>query len=266
MAKAIEGDSVAAKEFLRCFLTATLFVPERHQSVALAGVAKYPNDFVSVLGVSDNTTTFVPCFTCADYIEDWSGNKLQFKEVQASKLLELIPDGWWLVLNPSSEVEKEFSPWEIEQLKAGERNIAEVVAEIFSDDTQPISIGPIGSDDAPALSQALGQAFESEPGIESIYLLKEAGLTSTSEVKSTLVVGVILKNGDQSEITRMSEKITQLSATAQIGSDPARIFVATNSDQSVTLKMFIGFKPIYSRTLENKQGLFGRIAGLFGKS
>jgi len=256
MALAADGDRSSAEIFLSRFINEALFVVNRQQSAQLSDQPDYPNEFVSILAVKDQDRAVIPVFTRSELIEDWCGSKLEFRSLSGQRLLSIVPDDWWLSLNPGTELEKEFSPWEIIQLKGGPRNFAAIIEELYADEgpTQ-LTVEAFADGEFTNLISALTQATAQLPEVLKLYALKEGD----KELGHTNILIGALRN--KTTPSRHDEILTILKSVAdlaQIGAEPVKVVVGDNLDQSPQLGIFKLLKPFFERTpTNNRSGLLG---------
>jgi hypothetical protein len=262
--EALEGSKPAARLFFKTFLASSLFVPERFQSCRLSDMAEYPNDFLNILAVKDGARAVVPAFSRLEYILEWCGNEMTSREVTGAELLKLVPADWWLVMNPGREVEKEISPWEIDQLRAGAEGIEAVVEEIFAGEpTETVEIGPAAEHEYQGLKAALQAAFEQMPEIRSLYLLKEIGKDLEEQTVQQALIGVEAPQADPDQIEALRIKIKDAAAPCQIGGDAVKVWVGSTLEGSLALGVFKNAEPLFSR--KDALGLWGRVRKAFAR-
>jgi hypothetical protein len=243
---AADGDRNAAEIFLGRFLSELFFVLNRQQTFEMSDQPEYPGELVSILGVKDGDRVVVPAFTQADLIEDWCGSKLENRSLSGQRLLSIVPDDWWICLNPGSGLEKEFSPWEITQLKGGSQNFAAIIEELYADEgpTQ-LNVEPIAAGEFSGLISALQEAVLGIPEVLSLYALKEGDKESGN---TTILVGALLKkNTDESRQNLIQDNLKSVANLAQIGAEPTRFLIADNFDQSPQLSVFKLMAPFFER-------------------
>ncbi|MCB0317184.1 MAG: SseB family protein [Bdellovibrionales bacterium] len=229
IAEAFHGDKISAKEFFQEFLGYNLLVPLRHQKLKLSNSPDYPNDFISVLGVKEKETSFVPVFSNAEYIFEWCGQNLEFKELSGKQIIDIVPENWWLVLNPGREFEKEFSPWEIEKLKQGSENIPEIIEDIFSDeDDLEFEILPVDSIEVEELKKQLISFSKKEKSIEQIACVIE----KVNQEEERILFSITLSDDFNLEI---KNQITSIIEQALIGGKNHRIVFDTLSNRSLAV-------------------------------
>jgi len=245
MEQASQGSLPAAETYYRRFLAGPIFVPERYQLYPLSDSPQYPNEFVNVLGIQDKERVVIPAFSHKAYIHGWCGTELQSKCMNGSNLLSLVPKGWWLVVNPGREVEKEMSPWEIDQLRAGEEGIPAVLAELKSGAGEgAVSLRPLGADEQPQLKQALREAA-AQYGLQRLFLMREEGLDEDGARQDRLLLGAETAQTSAEDRDKLRSELQRLAAPHLIGAESIKIFVEDRGEKSMMLGLFQHAAPLY---------------------
>lgn len=248
MELALSGDKDSARLFLELFLASNIFVPDRYQSSEIAGAPAYPNDLIWVMGLQDSDRVIVPAFTDPSMIDVWAGGSLSFRSPTGQSLLDAIPEGWWLWLNPGFDVEKEFSPWEISELRRGPGSFDVVLSEIFPEEiVEPLSVSPIPETEYQSLKEALKAFALAAPAVRKIFLLREEGKDFEGSIKTQLLIGIEADVLNSDEADSLREAAHSSVATHQIGADPIRVMVGRDAKDGLYLSLFKGVEPIYSR-------------------
>lgn len=249
MSLASFGYEDAARRFFEAFLSGPLFVPERYQERPIANLPEYENDFVNVLGLQDGSRVIVPVFTDPSYIETWCGNPLSYKSVNGQKLFEMLPEEWWISVNPGSEIEKEISPWEVDLLRGGTSGIDAILAELFPREvTELLEVRPVRENEQRDLKLELAQFAASHPEIARLYMLIEIGRDIDEEDVVTLLLGVQAEIRASDEADSLREEIKGMAERALIGSGEAvRVMIGTSIEDNLMLGMFRKEKPFYER-------------------
>ncbi len=256
MSLAADGDRSAAEAFLSRFLSEIVFVANRQQSAQLSDQPDYPSEFVSILAVKDKDRAIVPVFTRGELIEDWCGSKLEFRSLTGQRLLSIMPDDWWISLNPGTDLEKEFSPWEIIQLKGGPQNFAAIIEELYADEgPAQLTIESVADGEFVNLISALNQAASELPEILKLYALKEGDKESG---RSTILIGSLLSKVSQARHDEILTILKSAAELAQIGAEPVRVVIGDSLDQNPQLGIFKLLKPFFERTpTKDNRGLLG---------
>ena len=256
MQEALAGSREAARAFFKLLLEAPLFVPERRQEQPLSNAPRYPNEFFNFLGVQDRQRTVMPAFTDPDFIRAWCGNALAFRETSFRSLAAILPEEWWLVVNPGRAVEKELSPWEIARLKEGAPAIEEVLDEIFAPATaETLDLRPCAADEYPALRAALRRAGAETPALSRIYLLREEGRDPDGRPLERLLVGVEAREAAPDEIERLRVMIRDAARPFLIGGEELKVLAGRDWRASPAFGLFKDAPPLYARP---------RLAALWG--
>lgn len=253
-AAAVEGSESAQREFFEAFLEGPLFVPERYQRAPLSDAPQYPSDLVSMLGIQDHDRVVVPVFSTAPLIKEWCGTDLSFREHSGLSLCKVVPDGWWVCVNPGSELQKELSPWEIARLREGPESIDEIIAELQELPLAQLELTPIAVDEHRALCDALATTADTLPELDRIYLAQEA-LSEAPEETRLVVVAQLRPDVPPSEKVRTT--LEAAAARAQIGDRPVRVWLATPND-ALLLGPFQKIPPVFARRRSILSRLLGR--------
>jgi hypothetical protein len=255
---ASKGDESALTLLYEGLIEGPLYVPRRFQAQRMTDQPAYPSDLVDVLGLAEGDRVVVPVFADAGAIEQWCGNKLLYREMNGKRLAEAIPDGWWAVLSPGSEGEKDLSPWELEQLRAGVQAVPALIAELRDAEiVEPLEVAPAQGEEYAALRDALLEYCKAHEEIERLWVLKESGLDLEERRVTRVLIGAEL--GASVGGTQLETITAELRATAdraQIGGDAAKVFVGSGRD-ALILGAFRGAEPLYAGP--KKTGIFARI-------
>lgn len=247
--RALGGDSQAGAIFFKAFLAGPLFVPERFQSAQLTHSPKYPNEFFGLLGVQGSDQVFIPAFSRPEYIEEWCGSKLSYQEMTGAALVERVPQDWWISINPGLDVEKELSPWEIEQLKYGEEAIDQIVQENFSSsESKLVRIEPIDQKDAPHVFREI-DSIKADSRVVKISVLKEVSEDLSGTTATTVLIGIEL-DINKRETEESQIYFQRALGRAQIGADRVRVFSGLAGDP--VLGIFLSAKPYFERSFVQK--------------
>lgn len=263
LAAAIEGGRAAVEKFYRGLFAARVFVPRRFQAMPLSDSPSYPNDFIDLLGVNDKTRVVVPVFTGTDLVREWSGTEFALREITFVELAGLLPEQWWVVLNPGSEIEKEFTPWEIEHIRAGEQSLPILVEEALAHEGESgLSFSAVG-DEFAKLKEVLAQFAATVESIEAVYLLqRERGEHSDS--LPSLVVGVRTTSIPTTEQEGIRSDAAAVAEQALIGSATVQVMLGGALGASMLDEVFQGFSPIYIRAAYS-DGLTAKVQRWFSR-
>ena len=242
--ESFNGSIEAAQIFFERLFESTLVVPDRYQPQPLSNQPTYPNEFIHILGLQDSEDqdkVVVPVFTSKELINEWCGNELQHKEFSCEKLATTIPEGWWMILNPGQEIAKEFSPWELEQLRGGTERIPVLLSELFPKDiVESIEVREPKEDELTELKEALTAVGAEEGSIKALYLLIEEGLSEDEERISSILIGIEADCQSSAEMEDLKEKVKLVAEPTQIGGNPLKIYTGTDREESLMLGVFKG--------------------------
>jgi len=258
MEQALEGVPGGTKAFLEGFLQSIIFIPTRHQQHPLSDAPVYPNDLFELLAIQDKERVIIPAFTQVDMIKDWCGNDLLYRKLQVKTLLERVPDEWWLVLNPGMQIEKEFSPWEIEQLRHGPDGIAEVLDDFEenAEQLEPADVAAV-TDDYAGLRKGLLEFFESNQNISRIYLLR-----SLKDDNDSLLIGIRVKSEDEQLVEELRDSCQRMATKELIGAEDIKVLAALEDQPELALGIFQEEHLIHERKL----GILQRLGRVFSLS
>lgn len=248
MRAALQGDRGATRDFFQAFLVTPCFVPRRHQLHPLSDSPPYPDEFLDILGVSDNERVIVPVFSSPDFISEWSGASFEYRSMSGLELLKLVPDMWWIVLNPGQEIDKEFSPWEIAELRSGSAGIEEVLNELLDDDSiEPLTVKQLEEGEFSGLRLVLQETAATFPDVTQIRILKEERRASGEQQGgcATLLVSVDTCAASD-ELGKIRETFQRAIDVCQIGAEPCRLFVSGRNDSSPLAGLFRSARPVYT--------------------
>jgi hypothetical protein len=224
----------------------------------------YPNEFFTLLGIQDTERVVVPAFSSPDLIEEWCGNEMSYRALEGQRVFELMPEDWWISFNPGSELGKDLSPWEIDQLRGGEQNIDAVVAEnLVDDDIEALKVDPLEEDELPELRTALSEAAKSVSDVEALYLLKETALTQEGDNIETVLLGIEIYENSSSETSEVEQTLRPVAEQGLIGYGRLRVLCGKKGQDGFTLGIFKNIEPFYRGSTpptpekSQKKGLWG---------
>ena len=255
--KASEDSSADTLEaFYEELINGRFFVPERQQEHQLTNQPDYPNGFLNILGIQNKDSVFVPMFSTEARVREWSGHDIQLRSLKLAELIDLLPAGWWLILNPGSEGEKDFSPWEIDLLKGGVANIPALVDELLVEDViEDIELHAVEPEQHADLKSALIDAAKKTQEVVALYLLKETGKTVSAKEMSSLVLGILISQESADDREKIQEQFSSIGALVLIGAEKLKVRVGDSIAGNLMLGIFEGHEPIY---MTAKPSLFGR--------
>lgn len=253
MLAALNGQAEGATLFYQAFLDDILLVPNRFQEQPLQHQPSYPNDFLDIIAVQSGDKITVPAFSRNELVTTWCDQELKMRKITGKALVEMIPDNWHICLNPSAEVEKEFSPWEIAKLRQGRENISEIVSELYMNDLiEVLQIEEVISPDYDQLKKGLASAASSFSQISKLYFAQESGKDINGTSKSNLLLGIETSNTTPSELEEIQEKLTACARIFLIGDQDLKVRVGASGSASITLGIFKEITPFYRAPNRNR--------------
>ena len=264
MLEALEGNRSAAAEFFRAFLDGPLYIPERVQAQPMSDQPEYPNDFFYLLGLRAEDRTIIPAFSRPDLVSEWCGSSLRQKTMSGKELLGVVPEDWWVTVNPGLDVEKELSPWELDRLREGEPAFPELIAELFPLEARPtLSLEPVPEEEYRELVDVLRKEAENHSQINNLYLAREAVEENESDALPPILLGVeaTCKSADQQK--SIEDALQRAGSVTQIGAEPLRIRIGASLEGNLLLGAFTGIEPFYRRpsrgsVIENVKRFFAK--------
>ncbi len=242
--RATEGDKDAIRVFLKSFLAAQVWVPDRYQPKPADPQPSYPSDLFSLMGICDEERTLIPCFSSPEALKLWTSHTLQVSQVIGLELLKRTPDDWWVVLNPGSDASKEFSAWEITKLRSGAEAIDEIVHDLsHAEPAVNISVGELLLDaNDPVLLCAKRYATNTH-SVRELYLANEVSLSAEGEEFTCTLIGLLCSDAGaldyQSELQAELDKL-------RIGDTPVRVIASPMKD-SLQFSIFEKLTPVWKR-------------------
>jgi hypothetical protein len=133
--KSSQNDLLALRALYLSFIDYTWLAPRSLPDSYLnnSEVNNPSGSFFDFLTLTFENEIVVPIFSKNEYFTDWSSDSLELREVQGSHLLKVIPDTFWISINPGQEISKDISPWEIKHLLHGAEGINEIIQELKDD-------------------------------------------------------------------------------------------------------------------------------------
>lgn len=243
-----EGNEERITQFYRDFLRAILAVPERLQPQKLSHQPTYPNDFVNILGIQDEQRVIIPIFTRSELIQIWCGQELLFKSYETDRFLTLIPEGWWVILNPGSEYEKEFSPWELDQLRGGIQSVPALVAEVIAlDPIESVEFKAVPETELTDLRTKLKEDARLIPEVQKLFLIRENGRDLEGTLITTLIIGALIDPVPANDLKPIEERLRQTATYCQIGGESIKVRVGHVIEGNLLLGIFAGTPAFYER-------------------
>jgi hypothetical protein len=245
--KASEGNTDAIEKVLLALIEGPVYVPNRAQSHKLSFEPQYPNNLVSILGIQDKERVIVPVFSSADLVAKWFGSELLYKEYSGKSLFDILPEDWWICINPGQEIEKDISPWEISRLKHGAAGIKEIIEEISNEDAvvQTIETKEVSPDDYKDLKSKLLEFAGKEGAILKMYVLLEKSLTIEEETLERLLIGLECDE-NAAGLEKLKEQAAQICGLSLIGNLDFKILAAAKGN-NIILGVFKDTEPFYNK-------------------
>ncbi len=243
------GDVQAARNFLEAALKRALIVPTREQEVVIKEMARYPNPLLDVMALQGDGKIFVPVFSDAEAMSLWSSLPLKHRNLSLGEVIGIIPEDWWVAVNPGSEFNKEFSPWELKQLKDGENGIQAVLDESDPLPRIELTVQTVGESEFVSLKESLKQFALSNNLISKIWLLRSLGESADGKPLHGLRIGVLLKPPKNRPPKAIVEEThAQLNAVIGrelIGAEDFHVVCGIDAE-SLALSAFKGSIPFYN--------------------
>lgn len=246
MLAALQGEQDAAATFYRLFLRSELFVLYRSQEQKLQQQPIYPNQFFNIMAVQDGDKVIVPTFTTEELISTWCAEKLRTRALSCTDLLQLLPEDWYICLNPGSAVEKEFTPWEIAKLKQGQGNVAEVVEELYLKEAiEVLEVTAANQQDHQALIASLKQAAPNYTEVRRLFLACENGRDIDNRPTSTLLLGIEALCKDPARLEKIKDELSSSARLSLIGDQEIKVRIGASGPNSMILGIFKDIAPFY---------------------
>lgn len=167
---ASRGDKAAARQFYQLLLNTPLQVIERFQLHNMTDSPKYPDPFLNMLAIDAQGRSIVPIFSALSHVNEWCGLELKVRNLTLAEIIVLLPQDWWIVVNPGQEAYKEISPWELSRLKDGVRGIEEILEELYEDEpTSAVSLGPVSAADHPDTVTRVTEIAREISNLKAVY-------------------------------------------------------------------------------------------------
>ncbi len=218
--KAAKGDEDAVIEFYKELWEKTeLIVPlVPNALVEASGIDPKSKDVFYVAQVDGRSV--IPIFSSPSYLQLWAGEEIPFVTKLFRTLLWVIPHDTWLHLNPAQDLGKEFTPWELEQLRDNGLNALEELAE----DVMPSEQGDFELETSPGVypeyERKLRSVFEVYEEIKEGFIVT---LTNLDTNTSSVLVGVSQEGLEEKRLEELSAEIVEM----------ARVIIPSNMEISV---------------------------------
>jgi hypothetical protein len=247
MLAALDGSREAAFSFYQLLSTAKLHVFERNQAQLLSHQPQYPNTMMNVLAMQTEEHVIVPVFTSEAHAKEWCDLDLKRRLLSVAELRQIIPTDWWLCVNPGQEVEKEISPWELEQLRDGKNGISAILEELFAQfKADSLNLRALKEGEYTGLRRALNEFAKDSGDIQEIYALVDEGRSADDLPVNTVLLGVVM-SPRASRNQEFSSLLQAAAKQAMIGSDEVKIFSADSRD-NFKLALFQKTEPFFRST------------------
>lgn len=247
MEKALNEDRENTLNFYTLLFTAQLFGVNRY-SPGLKSTITYPSENFPLLAIKDEDKIVVPLFTSENHMSTWSSAPSDSYKLSFKNILQLIPDDWWICLNLSSEVEKEFSPWEISKLKTGEEAINEVIEELLlGTESGSSTVKPIDRGQYTDLEKTIDDLIRKDDGIQIVTLLLEETFDLEEKIEEKILMAVKVDKNSQKTIKYYEDLIDTQCKLALIGTIGLKVFIYTNEKDFPLYGVFAGIEPLYKR-------------------
>jgi hypothetical protein len=249
---ASQGESPEIRAFLQLFKESTLSVLcKDQQSLSVEGI-NYPNRPLDIFAVQEDDRTVIPIFCSKEAAANWTSSPLKLREIQTDKLLAIVPDDWWISLNPGSEHCKEFSPWELKKLLGDQDDLEEIVVEISSEQgTQLLEVRECKEEDLPTLKSELQKFSDNNKKICACFAAVEIGETFEAQKVETLLIGFKVLDMSPSELALFRTYAKDSIAPLLIGSLNLRILVGVGFGD-LELGIFADFPPLIQKNTDSK--------------
>ncbi len=193
---AADGLPGAVDDFYKNLLSSVVFVP----------LGEGPGN---CLVVEHEGSELIPIFSEEEFLKHWTEEQVRFEQKELKSLIWITGEEIWLYLNPSQEVGKEISPWEIERLRKGEEAIPELVADILGTGETEIEIES-GNQAFPELRKLLLDVMNVHETIEEAFLISIK--RQDSEVSEPLL-GISHRGMKPDKLQNLREELHALSET-----------------------------------------------------
>ncbi|MDD2942884.1 MAG: SseB family protein [bacterium] len=247
-----QGNIALAENFYRELLMSSVFVPEsaqtqdKNESKPIL-VGQTPENAQNWILVRAENIRYLPVFTCEEYGTDWaSPSRLKFSYCSIKTLLWSLNPDTHIYLNPGQDIGKEFTPWEISQLKLGSEAIPELIAELapLPDSGIEVIKDPKRHE---KLQRSLRGVLDIFPEIDEAFLLELA----REERDPQLLLALAMDNTSAELSQRIETAVRNLREDSFSANDlPLSIIFDIWNSASPHRQLFISAKPFYIRQIE----------------
>lgn len=244
---ASEGERTSVIAFLEAFKSAELVVPEKLQNPRFDFLPAYPDRPLNILALQDGDTITVPVFSAPNLVQQWSNRDLSVRSMKSTDLIRLLPEDWWLALNPGADIRKDFSPWELSRLLGTQTELEEIATELELEfGVEPLSVRKLTSVEYLEVRAKLKEIFSGETDIKEILIGLEQGQTVEGSSVETLLVGIKVKDLPSAKIEAIRTNVRDQIALYLIGALQLRVLMGVGFSD-LELGIFADFPPEVSR-------------------
>lgn len=263
----------AVEAFFECLLRSSIYIPlttpvapdqieqqDAAPSASIAGDGLGKHNFVTV---QYDGRECVPIFSEKPFVEDWADRELACAYKPFKTVLWLLSADSWMYLNPSQEIGKELTDWEIDLLKRGAEAIPELAAGVRD---EPLTEIEVRADAGlyPEFKKKLLPILELYPELEQAFLVavKEGG----SDAEKPMI-GLRWAGGNKGKREYVKSEIENAAAELRPGGIDS-IFVADDLEnpKSPNHTIFGEATPFFFRKPYDQpenSGLRGLITNIF---
>lgn len=262
-----QGKIALAESFYLELLKSSVFVPESAQAQANDEskpvlVGETPENAQNWIIVRAVDIRYLPIFTCEEYGTEWAEpSRLKFNRCDLKTLLWSLNPDTHIYLNPGQDIGKEFTPWEISQLKLGAEAIPELIAELapLPDSGIEVIKDPKRHE---KLQRSLRGVLDIFPEIDEAFLLE----LSHQDRDPQLLLALAMQNNSAELSQRIEKELQNFREDSSSASDlPLSIIFDIWNSASPHRQLFISAKPFYIRQIElEKSPLHQRMLKKFG--
>ena len=252
MEEACSGRKEALESFYKTFLESDVYIIERASQGASPREPKYPNEFFRHLGIRGGDKTWLPIFTSEEALAEWSTQPLNSTVIKGAEVLNIIPADWWLVLNPGTEVSKEFSPWEVNTLKSGPDGIAAAAEDQMAALVVEQEYGPLELKDRNELAELITEFGLENADVFAITPAVERSIDSDGNITSERIIFGIAcaENTKKERVEELKQTLLQRLGTKLIGEDNFEILIGVG-DEPLVLGRLKDINPFYTKKSEH---------------
>jgi hypothetical protein len=246
---AADGKPGAAEKFFEILLHSDVFVPvdadvtrpRMAPGVSVVGQGKEHFSERGYVTVDYQGAEAIPIFTQEEFVGVWAEREYGVDQIDFRTLLWLLGEDTWLYLNPSQDIGKELTPWEIALLKQGTDAIADLVSALDEDGQEALSIST-SSELFPELKQKLLPILQIYPELEEAFLV---GLREGEDGPEKPALGVKYNNITEAKKVYIRSEFEN--ASVEFLPADQQLFVVDDlgNKQSPNWKLFEEATPFY---------------------